>query len=466
MQEKYSQNTLFDIFATLRKHLLGMCAVFVTIVLIVTVWTFTQTPIYEVVSNVMIQYGRAYFYHPIRKSGEIQPQYTFKVTEWVNTELEIFRSKELAENVIESIGVKEIFPKLADKIKDTDLLMTKAVERFGKNLKLMHIKESNVINVSFQHQDPKVAVEAVNLLTRFFKQRQVQIFKNPQTAFLEKQTASYKRQLQESEDSLKVYKQKNRIFSLEHQQKILMEQYVHVKSSLIEVRSNLSKYGVRVDALEKELAAVPVNVIRSEESTKKTNDIGEASARSSLLKLQLEENQLLEKFPETDRQVVTVRENIALIKASIARYEAGSKETVTTGRNAVFQELGVQLALARADFVAQKAKAAELEQQLAGLEEQLQKLSEQEVQFRELSIQVETIEKTYKNFVGRLEDSRIRDAMDQQNMVNVVVIEKPKIPVKPIRPRKKLNILVACILGIGCSLSYGLLIENANGRKN
>lgn len=465
MQEEYSQNTLLDIYTTLRKHLFGMSVIFIIIVSIVTVWTFMQTPIYEVVSSVMVKYGREYFYNPVKKKGGIQPQYYFKISEWINTELEIFRSKELAEKVVESIGVEQLFPKLADKVKDKKRLLAMAVSRFGKKLQLFHVKESSVINVSFQHQDPEVAVKAVGLLTELFKERHGQIFKDSQSAFLEKQVGVYSRQLKEAENALKTYKQKNKIFSLDHQQQILMEQYVRVNTMLIEVRSNLSKLEENASALEREREGIPEMIIRGQESTTRLNDQSEARSRSSLLDLQLEEKQLLEQYPEDNRLVIAVRKKIELVKEFLAEQEENSQEKVSTGQNAVYQELTFKLAVARAEYAGQKEKTAELERQLKGLEAQLQKLSEQEIEFRKLSIQVDSIAETYTNIVTRLEDSRVREAMDRQKMVNVVVIEKPMVPVKPIKPRKKLNILVGLILGAACSLSYGLLIENVKGRK-
>ncbi len=466
MQEKYSQNTLFDIFTTLRRHLFGMSVIFVIIVSIVTILTFMQTPIYEVVSSVMVKYGREYVFHPVKKKGNVQPQYPFSVTEWINTELEIFRSKELAEKVIESVGVEQLFPKLAAKAEDKKRLMGMAISRFGKKLQLFHVKQSSVITVSFQHRDPEIAVQAVSLLTELFKERHVQIFKDPQSAFLEEQVGVYSRQLQDAENALKTYKQENKIFSLDHQQQILMEQYVRVNTMLIEVRSNLSKFEENASALENERKGVPERIFRTEESTTRLNDQSEARSRSSLLDLQLEEKQLLEQYPEDNRLVVAVRKKIAMVKEFLAEQGENAQEKVSTGQNAVYQELGFKLAVARAEYAGQKEKTAELERQLKKLEVQLQKLSEQEIVFRELSIQVDATAETYKNFVTRLEDSRVREAMDKQNMVNVVVIEKPMVPVKPIKPRKKLNILVGLILGAACSLSYGLLIESVKGRKN
>ena len=471
MQEEYSQNTLLDIFTTLRKHLFGMSVIFVIIVSIVIILTFIQTPIYEVVSSVMVKYGRGYVYRSIERSvnqlekGDIKPLYIYNGVEVINTEIEIFRSKELAAKVIEAMGVEQLFPKLAAKVEDRGRLLTMALNRFGKKLKVWHIKESSVISVSFQHQDPAIAVQAVNLLTEQFKERHLQIFKNPQSLFLEKQAAIYLQQLQDAENAFKVYKQDNRIFSLEHQQKILMQQYVDVQTLLIEGSGQLKEWEGKVSSLEKELETVPGNVLQLKESITNINTMSEGGARSGLLKLQLEEQQLMEKYPEGHRLIVAVRKEIEIIKEFIASLPESSNQKVRTGRNYVFQEMRIILGTTKAGYAAQKEKNKELQRQLDRLETQLQKLTAQESKFRELALQVETSELTYKSFVGKLEDSRIQDAMDRQKMVNVVVIEKPMMPTKPIKPKKKLNILVGIILGAAGSLFYALFLENVMARK-
>jgi len=413
----------------------------------------------------MINYGREYVYHPVRKSGEIQPQYLYRMKEWINTELEIFQSKALAEKVVSVIGVDKLFPKLAESTPEKQQLLSKALGRFGKALKLLHVKESNVVDVSFQHRDPELAVEAVRLLIKLFKERHLQLFKNPQTSFLEQQVNLYSNQLQQAENTLKDYKQKNKIFSLEHQQQIMMDQYVRVNTMLIEARGKVAQLEERASGLAQERDKVPDEIVRTRELSKDTNDLSEAHAHASLLDLQLEERQLLEKYPEENRLVVAVRKKIALVEDFLAGQKERERKKTISGLNSVAQQLELKLAEARADAVAQKEKTAELERQQKKLAARLQELSEQEVRFRDLSLRVEAVTKTYLNFLGRLEDSRIRDAMDSKKLANVVVIEEPLVPIKPIKPRKKLNILVGLILGVACSLSYGLLIDHVMGRK-
>jgi len=464
MEEKQSENTLLDIFACLRKYLLGMLIIFITIVLMVTILTIRQTPIYEVGSTVLVKYGREYVYRSIEKvtKGDVQPQFRYNGVEVINTELEIFRSNELAAKVIESFGVEQLFSDMNQQVEDKKLILSQAIGRFRKQLRVFHVKGSNVIGVTFQHQDPEIAVKAVSLLIEFFKERHLQIFKDPHFSFLEEQVSLYHRQFQESQGALRTFKQENKIFSLDAQRKILMQQYVNMNTSLINGASELEKLAEKSASLAKQLKTVPEVVVLYEESGQEGSMY---NARAQLLKLKLYEHELAEKYPEDNRLIIAVRQDIEMVKAFIADYDIRSRENVRTGKNPILQKLEQQLVMVRADYSGQEKKNDVIRRQLSLLKDRLLKITEQETELKALRLKAETFEKTYKNFVGKLEDSRIQDAMDSQKMVNVVVIGKPIVPIKPIKPRKKLNILVGIILGAASSLFYALFSEYVMARK-
>ena len=82
-----------------------------------------------------------------------------------------------------------------------------------------------------------------------------------------------------------------------------------------------------------------------------------------------------------------------------------------------------------------------------------------------MQLQAEAAEENYTNSVSKLEETRVLDEMDRQKMVNVAVIEKPMVPIKPIKPRKKLNLLIGIILGVTCSFTYALVGNYLFNRK-
>jgi len=303
MREKQDSNTLLALLTAMRKHFFRMLLIFFSIVLLVTIITFVQPPVYEIVSSVMIKYGREYVYRPVDpvKNGNERHLFSFNGDVVINTELEIYRSRELASQVLQSLGVKKLFPRLATSEDDPKKVLPLAVKRFKKQLNIFHVKGSNVIGVAFQHKNPEIAVQAVNLLTDLFKERHLQIFKNPQSPFLENQVSLQHKQLQEAEIALKTYKQQNRIFSLDEQMKNLMGQYTHISGLLIEEQGKEVALTEKTAALKAQLADVP-DVIEQFTESSQLNNID--AAKSSLLQLKIKETGMMDSFLKYLKQIL------------------------------------------------------------------------------------------------------------------------------------------------------------------
>ena len=124
-----------------------------------------------------------------------------------------------------------------------------AILPFEKNLTVSGVKKSNVIEVSFQHEDPQVAARVVNLLVELFQGKHLQVFSDPQSSFLEKQLAEYRTEAQESESRMEAFKQKNRVFSLDEQRSLLLKQRTELDTSLKNTKN-------QVDELQKKLSSL------------------------------------------------------------------------------------------------------------------------------------------------------------------------------------------------------------------
>ncbi len=460
MRESIRRNTSLQVmWALFRQHRTGMIAVFCGVMFITILWTFLQTPTYEAESRVLIRYGREYTYRPVDPllKGEVQPMVAFNRDEILNTEIQIFTSAELIEKVISALGVKTIFPDLNTDTNDHQALMARAVEAFRKNLTVQQIKGSGVLRVSFQNPDPSVAVKVVKLLTDYFKERHLEVFRDPRMPFLESQLGIYRQKLEKSKQKLQKFMEEHHIISLKEQQKLLLQQYKEIRTLLIQGESYLQALDQKISTLSSMLENIPKDAVLFDEKAQ-TNDI--RSARAQLLKLKLKEQGLLEKYKENNRLVRAVRQEIKVVEAFLQQQQPSDQENVRTGSNSLYQHVEQELINAQAERNAQQAKNAALNQQLGMIEQELEEFGNTEPELNMLTQEVEINEKSYRNFINKLEKTRILDAMDSQKIVNVVVIEQPIKPVKPIKPRKKINLLVGVILGAAASFAYALFYDN------
>ncbi len=460
MRESTRKNSSLQVLYDLvDQHKKGMLAIFSGIVLITILWTFLQTPTYEAESRILIRYGREYTYRPVDPllKGEVQPLVSFNRDEILNTEIQIFTSVELIRKVISSIGIKTIFPDMDTDSDDPEEVMAKAVARFRKKLSVQQIKGSGVLRVSFQNPDPDVTVKVVKLLTDFFKERHLEVFRDPRMPFLESQLVVYRQKLEQSKQKLQNFMEQHHIISLKEQKKLLLKQYTEVSTLLITGESNQHALDEKISSLAAIQESVPENGVIFDE---KGEDNGIGTARSKLVELKIKEKELLRKYKENNRLVKAVREEIAMVQDFLHTSPPSKVDRVRTGTSTLYQYVEKELLDAQVQRNAQQARNVALTQQIALIEQELEEFGNTEPELNMLLQDVEIHEKSYRNFISKLEKTRILDAMDSQKIVNAVVIEQPVKPIKPIKPRKKINLLVGIILGAAASFAYALFYDH------
>ena len=450
-QEK--QGNLRDFLTVLFKHKSKIIFIFLSIVIIVTVVTFLLPPVYEAKSSLMVKIGRENIYNP--EVGDINPILSINTEEVLNSEISILTSRDLFEKVITTLKIENIYP---DLIKSPPANMTPldaAIILFGKNLSAEGIKKSNVINVTFQNKDPLIAAKAVNLLVDYFREKHLQVYSNTKSSFLDKQLAVYDQKLKQAATSLEDYKQKNHIYSLDEQRTLLLKQRTELDTTL---KNSINT----VDELQKRLASLQglKQVVAADSSLYTTSELDRiiVEARSKLLSLQLEEQDLMKKYSEENRLVQQVRNEIQLVKSFLADQEQTISGKVRTG-NLVYQDLQKDLVKTEADLNAQRAKASTLKQQVSQLEGELRSLELQDKEIRNLERDYSLAEKNYQIYKDKTEEARISDDMNSNKLANVSVIQAAAVPAKPVKPRKRLNIALGIIIGTVSGIGFAFFAE-------
>jgi uncharacterized protein involved in exopolysaccharide biosynthesis len=445
--------TLRDFLTVLFKRQAAILTIFLTIVILVTAATFLMTPIYQAKSSVLVKFGREFAYRP--EVGDKTPAISLNQEEAINSEINILTSRDIIEWVIKTIRLENLYPELIKNPPGGLKPLEAAVIKLQKDLTVEAIKKSSVIKVSFEHRDPKLAAQAVNLTVEFFKEKHLQVHSGSESTFLETQLKLYEQELKNSENRLENFKQKNRVFSLDEQKTLLLRQRMELDTALKEATN-------RIDELGKKRASQrgQINKILADKNlyTQTEREKIIVEARSKLLNLQLSEMNLASKYAEDNRLLVNVRKEIQLIKHFLQEQETAIEGKVRTG-NVIYQEVEKDALKAEAEESAQRAKVATLRGQVAKVDQEIQALSLQEKDLQDLKRETLTNEKNLRIYVDKREESRISDEMNRQKMANISVIQVAAVPSKPVRPLKALNILLGIVLGAVSGLGYGLFSE-------
>jgi uncharacterized protein involved in exopolysaccharide biosynthesis len=452
--QKSTGSSLRDLLYILFKHQSKILTIFIVTVTTVTVSAFSITPVYEANASLLVKIGREYINQP--KVGIGPNLMVLNQEEIINSEIQILNNRELIEKVITAMGVGTLYSWIASDPPARVTPLETAMLQFSKDLTVVGINQSNVINVAFQHQDPVIAAKALALLIDFFKERHLEIFSNPQSSFLEKQLADYRQRLKESENTLEAFKKQNQVYSVEEQRGLLLHQQVELDTALKHTRNRIEELKKKVVSYQEQLRGLTQNKTRY---TQTERDEIVVDAQAHLLNLQLKEQELLAKdYREDGRLVENVRKEIRLVKNFLKAQEEDIRRKVRTA-NPVYQEVEKEMLKAEAELASQRAGAVTLAQQLAQLDRKIQFVDQKQNELRNLNRELSINEKNYRAYVEKFEEARISDDLNRQKIVNISVIQAPAASQKPVKPKKLLMIILAILLGAVCGLGFAFFLE-------
>lgn len=483
-QEAQTTISLREFLTVLFKYKYKILITFLATVITVTVGSFLLPPTYEAKSTVMVKFGREYTYRPeVGDTGSMISFQSITQEEAINSEIQVLTSRDLIEKVITTLGLENMYPDLvadpSPKISPLkaasrllkkmyrDLVgappqkispLEKAILQFEKKLSTEGVRKSNVIEVSYQHKDPQIAAAAVNRLVEFFKEKHLQVFSDPKSSFLEDQLTTSREKLKESENRLQSFKQSYKVFNLDEQRSLLLKQRTDLDTSLNTAQNRIRELQQKISSMKGQMRTVSENVPLYTE-TERYKIIDDAKAK--LLALQLREQELLGKYKENSRLVVNIRKEIQLVRDFLEEQEENLRGKVRTGKNVVYQEMEMELMKTEAELSSVEAKSVAIEHQLNQLDRQIQMLDLREKQLRDLKREMAANEKNYQTYLAKVEEARISDEMNRKKMANISVIQPAKVPAKPIKPRKMLNILLGVFLGAFGSLGLAFFSEYA-----
>jgi uncharacterized protein involved in exopolysaccharide biosynthesis len=177
--------------------------------------------------------------------------------------------------------------------------------------------------------------------------------------------------------------------------------------------------------------------------------------RSRLYELQIKEQDLVSRYSPDSRPVQEIRRQIAEAQALLAKEEP-TRTQVTTGINTNYQQLNLDLIKEAAILSSLEAKTGVLKGQLAGGQAELQELNNTEVKMVNMQRELSLVDAKYRKYSESLEQARIDQAMETNKISNISVVQAATASMKPVRPRKALNLALGLFLGIfgGVGLAF------------
>jgi tyrosine-protein kinase Etk/Wzc len=220
-------------------------------------------------------------------------------------------------------------------------------------------------------------------------------------------------------------------------------------------------------AAQQRLAAVETTLTaqRSGLVTAVTNISNPSAQRlkDQLVALQSQYAQLVvQDYPPEHPQRVKLQEEIEQTKSALADQASvvakGSYvgDPIAQIERRVDQSVNLQI-----EVESMRARESALQQTLGGYRQHLAKLPGQEVDLARLTLDRDVNARIYTSLLERREEVRISEA---KQIPNTRVIDRAMVPQSPIKPRKKLNLLLGTVVGLLLGSGIGLVLESRAGK--
>ncbi|MVF23816.1 Wzz/FepE/Etk N-terminal domain-containing protein [Methylocaldum sp. RMAD-M] len=398
-----------------------------------------EKPVYEAHAALLFNLGREYKYIPEFSGPYSSSRREFKMEELLNTESELLNSTDLRQKVITSIGIKTLYPELKDANPQDQSVMDAALLNFDKALAVKSVKNSGVIHVYFAHPDSVVAKRVVDLLVNSFIDKHVRIYGESRAPFFEQKLAEYTVGLQEATQSLRDFKQQYGIINVDEQIRLLLQRQSAVEETLRLSKSRANELSHKLAALQKLKNRVPRNDPLS---------TGVDFAQQRLLELQLKEQELLRRYNENSRTVSEVRQDIDNVKAFMRQNEEEKAAQIRRQPNQAYWALELETTHLEPELLSVQTTIKDAEQTLRQVNDQLSVINMHKGELLNLETRLAVKEGLYRDYLSKLEETKISEELDLKKVTNVRVFQEPTISPKPLNAARLLKVMVGALFGL------------------
>ncbi|MFC5353662.1 GumC family protein [Azospirillum himalayense] len=350
----------------------------------------------------------------------------------VDSEIRILESRRVIEDTLSALDPVTLFPEIArprlfgllpaDSPQDQ---LEKAIDKFKRRLQVEQQSSSNIVRLSFSHEDPDLAADTVNALADAYLKRRRAIFDIPRSPFLASELARHSDQLKSIEGQIQALKSEYDIVDLGQESLLAANQVDSIVQRRRQTQERQAALQAEVTAAKKRLAALPERVFDFREQSNQTQNDDD---RNVLLRLELERDRMASQFlpdypplQELERKIRTVRQSM----------KGGDKPVYNTTRevrNPSIPFLNNHLLTLEIEQDAVARQLDELNRQHTVAVEKVGRLRKAESELRDLERTRGVMEDIYRDYAQRTEAARAEEEAAKVRFSNVRVVQPAVAP--------------------------------------
>lgn len=425
--------TLRDLLAIGFRHKRAFVLCFCGILAGSVVAMFVVPPTYDSVSQILVKRERVDPVVSAEKTDQVQMREDVTEEE-LNSEADLILSEDVLRKTVVDSGLDKKPSKIAWLLgsQTPDQRISKAANKLRSHLKVEPLKKTDVIEITYSDHNSTYAAQVLGNLVNAYIEKHVAIHRPAgQFEFFDEETKRYKDDLDRAEGQLRKFSQEQGGVAPTIARDITLNKLNDFSASLESTRAEMVATEKKIANLEQQAGNTPDRITTSVREADDSAVLQQL--KSTLLTLELKRTELLTKFNPGYRLVQEVDKQIADTQTSIKEEEAKPLKEQTTDRNTTYAWINEELAKAKADYSALQARATATQAIVGVYQTKAQKLEENGLLQQDLLREAKTNEDNYLLYLHKREEARIEEALDRTRILNVATLEKPTVPVSPVR---------------------------------
>jgi succinoglycan biosynthesis transport protein ExoP len=408
----------------IRKRLWLILACLTLVVVATAIATFLQRPLYRATTKALIEREAP----RVTNIQDVAPTDAY-ADDSFQTQIQIIRSRPVAQRVITSLGLLTKKPELAGS--------SDPVATFLGDVRAEPIRNTRLVQIQVEDYDPQLAADIANAVASTYVRQNLELKLNAARdalGWLTSQVGDLKSQVNTSELALQRYREQAGLVTSEDKQSLAGRKLVEFNAAYIDAKSKRLEMETRLTELRKagnqreamEASAVVIN-----------NPLIQR-LKGQLVELEVQRSKLLKTYREKHPEVVKIQSQVDEITQKIS-------EEITRLTQSMDSE-----------YKALKAREDAMVQAVNQYRDEAQSVSKKEIQYGILKRDVESNQQLYDVLLKRLKETGLSQGLDTNN---VRIVEPAEVPVAPVRPRPMMNMGLAVIGGLILSLSIAFFAE-------
>ncbi|MFH0788474.1 MAG: polysaccharide biosynthesis tyrosine autokinase [Pseudomonadota bacterium] len=428
---------------------------FLVLVTTVAIQSLTMTPVYRATAQILIEKST-----PALLSGQEIVAIDTSGQDFYQTQYQILESRSLAREVIKRLNLIT-HPEFKPLVKKEDnpspgvslqvvpgLVQTDdsdLVNKFLGNLKIEPIRNSRLVKVNFESTDPQLAAKAANALSRAYIDWGLGLRLQTQqdaATFLDEQVKESKNKLESTQQALQQYREKYGVAALGIQgskvaqgaEDISRQKLAQVNTQLVDATNKR----IGIEIRYKKARELLKNPEDAESIPEAVSDLVIMDIKNQEVKLLREKTEKAEKFGPKHPTMIGINQEIENLR-----------------RNK-FQEIKTIVESLKSQYESALAQEASLKAAMGQSQAETISRDRVAIQYQVLQQEVETNRGLYDMLLKRLKETNISE---ENRTVNIHIVDPAEIPKIPAKPRIRLNLILAALVGLVMGVGLAFFME-------